>query len=741
MPGRRIIIVVVVVVEDTDAVVRRVAGADLSHTDFCTHIPLFDLLHFDRLDVSFPTDPIGSPDRLYEIVTAALATTHKPGRPFTPTYRDGSPTSYSRGTWFLPRTRGDMLVDLLYDRLNPDVPAFKLRFRHRKRSHHHLHPIQAWALVEQVYAATCANVPAPLLTRYAPFVSSAEIAHDIIVDDPHLILLLLAFLDVPRFRKLQFRGWQQWVLVGGHKSRFRVRVYVRGSVLRVEVMLTKRGLRHLQIRTVNDLLRVQPDALRGHSLTPELDARRDLLLGVLQHRLLAGSPGSELAVATCADTPGLPQVPVFQGTQPLTSRCSSRTAERARHLGASWNSVATAIGRRTARRLSCGRPVLRQTHWARHIVPSYEVKRLLRGVDIQRIANWTVPEAREHAARLIPELQIALHRARSIGERMTLVALLESAVTADRGFAADDADHVAVFQHYGGALIFALWMIQIAEPAKSTAKEKTTNQPAVAAVDSVVSTVVTGVPTPSSGSQDPGDAPCRDVGQGSREKARRTPSGRRVWQTGPAYLARELTAAKVWQVSGLEDVLVEIAPLSFTRAQLVGIVRQAWARDPDDSVDLAAAFLALIAAIKAGKTTIWRNHEDELSAIKRTVQSSVPRPREVEVRGRFFWRHFPRQSVHLAVGVLIAQHVLTMHDVAAITTDLPGTPGRTDDAVWQRTAHAGHRRRCSLGIQPTSRCTPWVRGHLHRLVGAPRMLDAVVRTAAPPTPMLFADSP
>jgi len=163
-----------------------------------------------------------------------------------------------------------------------------------------------------------------------------------------------------------------------------------------------------------------------------------------------------------------------------------------------------------------------------------------------------------------------------------------------------------------------------------------------------------------------------------------SPAPRRQWQTGPAYLARELTAAKLWNVPGVDDVLVEIAPLSFTRTQLVEIVRRAWARSEDGSVELAAAFLALVACVKAGKTRSWREHEDELSAIKRAVQPWVPRPREVEERGRFLWRHFPRQSVHLAIGVLVAQRLLSLADVHDIVCDRPDAvqPQPIPDELW-----------------------------------------------------------
>lgn len=729
------------VVEETNEIVCGAGGADLSYRDFSTHIPLFDFVHFDRLDVSFPLDPIGDPDRLYDIITEALASTHKPGRSFTPTRREGSPTSYGRGLWLLPHARSDMLIDFLYDRLNPDAPAFQLRFRHRKRSHHHVHPVRAWALAEQVHTAISTNVPARLASKCHPFVSSTEIAHDIVIDDPGLVLLLLAFLNVPRFGRLQFRGWQQWVLVGGHKSRFRVRIYVRGSVVRVEVLLTKRGLNHLHIRTVDDLLWVAPAELRGHSLTLELDARRDLLLAALQHRLL-NTERDALAVATALETPRMPTVPAFSTSRPMTSRCSSRTAARARRLGASWGSVAKAVGKQTAERLATGRPVLQPAYWARHIVPSYEVKRLLRGVDVERIASWTVAQARTHAARMIPSLQIALNRSRSIGERMTLVALLEAAVTADRGFADPHADHLHVLATYGGALIFALWMIQIAQPAKTASKRKVVDLPVIPPAEvPVVRRAVSCTPTPSSGSQDPGDAEGDGVGHAVHEQAQRTPSPRQQWQTGPAYLQREQTAAKVWGVPGVDEVLVEIAPLSFTRPQLVEIVLRAWPRSQDGSVELAAAFLALISAVRAGNTSVWREHEAELTTIKRVVQPWVPRRKEIEVRGRFIWRHFPRQSVHVAISVLVAQKLLATHDVVAITTGSSAVPACANCANEERIPQCEHGRQCSLSARSTARHDIWVRGHLHRVVGPPRTLADVLCTAARASPILLAGSP
>lgn len=219
------------------------------------------------------------------------------------------------------------------------------------------------------------------------------------------------------------------------------------------------------------------------------------------------------------------------------------------------------------------------------------------------------------------------------------------------------------------------------------------------------------------------------------------PPRRRQWQTGPANLHCELTAAKIWGVPGVDEALVEIAPLSFTRAHLAEIVRRTWPRATEESVEVAAAFLALISAVRAGNTSVWREHEIELTKIQREVQPWVPRKREVEAHGTFFWKHFPRQSVHLAVGVLIAQHMVTMHDVAAITTDATAVPVRTDSAAARRTTQCGYDPLCSIAHRAIAERMNWVRGHLHRVVRQPRMLDDVARTAARPSPMVFASSP
>ena len=98
---------------------------------------------------------------------------------------------------------------------------------------------------------------------------------------------------------------------------------------------------------------------------------------------------------------------------------------------------------------------------------------------------------------------------------------------------------------------------------------------------------------------------------------------------------------------------------------------------------------------------IWREHEDELSAIKRTVQSSVPRPREVEEHGRFHWRHFPRQSVHLAVGVLVAQRLLNLADVHDVVCDRPeaAQPRATPGALRPAACVSAGRRSGSAFVE------------------------------------------
>lgn len=179
----------------------------------------------------------------------------------------------------------------------------------------------------------------------------------------------------------------------------------------------------------------------------------------------------------------------------------------------------------------------------------------------------------------------------------------------------------------------------------------------------------------------------------------------RRWATGPAQLGRDLTQAPMWGVPWLSDALHAVAPLSFTRAYLAEIVTRAWPRAQHGSVEGAVAFDVQIAYVRLGKTRVWHEYEAELREIARTVRPWFPRARLVEERGHRFWKHFPRPSIHMAVGILVAQGLVHVRELQALvagtpawSTAIPATPTRT--ATLPTT-------RCTTAAPPTTSMSAW----------------------------------
>ena len=261
--------------------------------------------------------------------------------------------------------------------------------------------------------------------------------------DSQLWPIVVSLIQVHKYRVLDLRLDQREIVVGSRDRDWFLRIYDRRGRVRVEMAYKGSWLRKHGVNDVQDLHKLPLHKLLHYKIADDLNALRNMLATALLQAIgdtLDGQSTGERSYTPVAVPAPKPLAMVYRSPR----KRDRQAVRRARAAGPGWETVADAVGESAADRLY-GFGLLSTKEWSEHLMASPELEDLYDRRVSEDMSNDPVWAA-QHLAEVIPELEVALKAARHIGERASILVVLDAALQAQRALQAYQAGEPGLYE-------------------------------------------------------------------------------------------------------------------------------------------------------------------------------------------------------------------------------------------------------------------------------------------------------